>query len=75
MEKLKCLKGKLKVWNREVFGDIRLKKNEVTARIDEIDTIELEGPLERGLKEERVSLKGVLAELIEERKSELEPKV
>ncbi|TYK14181.1 uncharacterized protein E5676_scaffold8046G00050 [Cucumis melo var. makuwa] len=64
MGKLTCLKGKFKVWIIEVFGDIRLKKKEVTARIDEIDTIEAEGLLERGLKEERISLKEAHAELI-----------
>lgn len=32
MEKLKSLKGKLKGWNREVFGDMRLEKKKAKPR-------------------------------------------
>lgn len=48
------------MWNREVFGDIRIRKKEILARIDEIDALELEGPLVSPLKGERDALKGVL---------------
>lgn len=50
MEKLRALKGNLKVWSREAFRNIRTKKKNIIARIDEIDTLELEGPLDSSLK-------------------------
>lgn len=59
MEKLRILKGLLRVWNKGVFGDIRIKK-EIIAKIDKIDKIDaflLEGPFDYGLTEERFSLK------------------
>ncbi|KAL5543130.1 hypothetical protein UlMin_010840 [Ulmus minor] len=37
MEKLKVLKEKIKVWNKEVFGDTRIIKKEVVGKIVEID--------------------------------------
>lgn len=67
MEKLRALKGQLKRWNKEVFGDIRIKK-EIVARIDEIDALDLEGFVDNVLKEERFSLKGNLVELIRKEK-------
>lgn len=64
MDKLRALNAQLRWWNRDVFGDIQIKKKEVVARIHEIDALELEGPLDSALKEERVSSKGDLAEMI-----------
>lgn len=63
MEKLRILKGLLRVWNKEVFGDIRIKK-EIIAKIDKIDAFLLEGPFDYGLIEERFSLKRNLEEVI-----------
>ena len=40
MTKLKLLKGKLKKWNMEVFGDMRLKKQSLLRRIKELDALE-----------------------------------
>ena len=57
MEKLRALKDQLIGWNRDVFGDVCIKK-ELIARIDEVDALELGGPLNIALKEERFSLKG-----------------
>ena len=64
MGKLKCLRGELKVWNKEVFGDMRLGNKQVIAKNNEIDNLGSESSLKRDLKEERVSLKGPLADLI-----------
>lgn len=50
MKKLRALEGNLKVWSREAFRNIRTKKKNIIARIDEIDTLELEGPLDSSLK-------------------------
>jgi len=43
--KLKYIKAKLKVWNREIFGDIRVKKHKLLEAINFLD-----------LKEESTSL-------------------
>ena len=40
MTNLKLLKGKLKKWNMEVFGDMRLKKQSLLRRIKELDALE-----------------------------------
>ncbi|KAL5550481.1 hypothetical protein UlMin_000657 [Ulmus minor] len=37
MEKLRALKDKIKTWNKEVFGDTRLIKNEVVEKIAGLD--------------------------------------
>ena len=37
IEKLKVLKEKIKVWNKEVFGDTRIIKKEVVGKIVEIN--------------------------------------
>jgi len=36
-EKLKKLKVDLKVWNKEVFGDVSLAREELQKRINELD--------------------------------------
>ncbi|KAA0038289.1 hypothetical protein E6C27_scaffold270G001500 [Cucumis melo var. makuwa] len=60
MEKLRALKGNIKVLNGEVFGDIRIKKKEIIARID---TLELEVPLDMALKGESDNLKWAFADI------------
>lgn len=44
--KLRVLKCKLRVRKREVCGDIQVKKKEILNRIDEIDALELDEPLD-----------------------------
>uniref|UniRef100_A0A0A0M0E5 Uncharacterized protein n=1 Tax=Cucumis sativus TaxID=3659 RepID=A0A0A0M0E5_CUCSA len=46
MEKLRVLKCKLRVQKREVCGDIQVKKKEILNRIEEIDALELDEPLD-----------------------------
>lgn len=64
MGKLRDLKGVLKSWNREVFGDVKIKKQEILKKIEEIDQKEVDGLLDQALKAERDGLKGEFADLI-----------
>lgn len=64
MRKLKFLKGKRKEWNVEVFGDIRVKKNEALKEIDELDRLECYGVISLQQSQKRVDLKNSLEELI-----------
>ena len=41
--KLKALKEDLKIWNKEVFGDVGLRKKEVMAEIGKLDEQEFQG--------------------------------
>lgn len=36
-EKLKCLKSELKKWNKEIFGDINTKKQQIITFIRALD--------------------------------------
>lgn len=63
MGKLRMLKGNLKVWNREVFEDIRTKKKEILGKIEEIDSLKLGGLVDRSLSV-RDDLKRDFEELI-----------
>ena len=60
MTKLKLIKGRLKVWNVEVFGDTRLKKQSMLRRIKELDILESSGMWNNQLKEERFLVKSNL---------------
>ena len=40
MRKLRCLKPKFSLWNKEVFGDLRFEKKKLEKRIKEIDILE-----------------------------------
>ena len=51
--KLKALKGILKVWNKEVFGSVELKKKEALSRIAFWDEVEKEKELSLSEAEER----------------------
>ena len=53
-EKLKGLKGKLKAWNKEVFGNVETKKAEALYRVGCWDNIEKERELSLEEFEERV---------------------
>ena len=44
-EKLKCLKGDLKVWNRDVFGNINTSKKRILQDIEDIDCQECNGTI------------------------------
>jgi len=61
-EKLKKLKVDLKVWNKEVFGDVNLVSKEVQKRIDVLDARDDDRGLVESEREER---KVLLADLIE----------
>ena len=53
-KKLKGLKGKLKAWNKEVFGNVRTKKAEALHRVGFWDNLEKERELFLEEYEERV---------------------
>ena len=42
MSKLKVVKSELKVWNREVFGDLREGKRQILSYVARIDSLEQE---------------------------------
>ncbi|XP_057432140.1 uncharacterized protein LOC130724887 [Lotus japonicus] len=53
-EKLKRLKGKLKQWNRDVFGDLKLRWERAVQLINELDAIEEEeGPSQADVEERK----------------------
>ena len=64
MTKLKLIKGKLKNWNVEVFGDMRLEKQSLLRRIKELDVLEAFGAWNNQLKEDRYVVKTILAKTI-----------
>lgn len=39
-------KGKQRIWNKEVFGDVKTRKKECLVRVEEIDALEVEGSSE-----------------------------
>ena len=43
MRKLQFIKAKLKVWNRDVFGDLNEEKNNILSDISRIDPAGQEG--------------------------------
>ena len=51
MRKLKALKDNLKEWNKTVFRDIRIRKENVLKEIDCLDRMEVEGNLSEDLNE------------------------
>ena len=55
-EKLKKLKADLKVWNREVFGDVNQACKEIHKRLDELDTHDDEDGLVESERDEKKSL-------------------
>lgn len=57
------MQGKLKIWNRKVFGEIRLQKKELLAKIRGIDEFDLEGLVDDSLKAERDSFELHFAEV------------
>ena len=74
MTKLRLIKGKLKKWNVEVFGNMRLKKQSLLRRIKELDTLEPLGMRNNQLKEERYVAKTILEKAILEEDRALQMK-
>lgn len=64
MGKLRVLKGAFKVWNREVFRDVKRKKQEILGRIKALDDLKERRGLEESLKEKRLSFKMEYAEVV-----------
>ncbi|XP_059664125.1 uncharacterized protein LOC132309882 [Cornus florida] len=59
--KLRCLKNDLKVWNKEVFGNLVWRKNRVLSEIADIDKMDNQGLLTGPLKLRRVECQAELA--------------
>ena len=64
LTKLKLIKSKVKKWNEEVFGDVRLQKQALLRRIKELDVFEYSGTWNNDLKEERLEVKGKLERIL-----------
>ena len=64
MRKLRGLKHKLHTWNKEVFGDMRVKKKKFEKRIKELDILEGSAEWNLNLEEERSKAKSDWYELI-----------
>jgi len=62
-EKLKKLKADLKVWNREVFGDVNQVSKEFQKRLEELDTRDEEDGLVESERDERKSFFAKLTEV------------
>ena len=63
MRRLKSLKERLKVWNREVFVDIRIKNDDVLKEIGAFDRLDMEG-LITSEDHEKISLLNDFEELL-----------
>ena len=63
MTKLKIIKGNMKKWNEEVFGDMRLRKQSLLRRIKELDVLESSGSWDSYL-EERFTVKSKLERIL-----------
>ncbi|KAM7498116.1 hypothetical protein LguiA_022530 [Lonicera macranthoides] len=64
MKKLAQVKHKLKKWNLEIFGDVRVEKGRILERIQNIDKLEVRGILGEELKKERQDLREIFGELV-----------
>ena len=64
MRKLRCLKPKLSLWNKEVFGGLRFEQWKLEKRINEIDILEGTPDWTSNLEEERSKVKSEWYELI-----------
>ena len=58
-EKLKILRGKMKVWNKESFRDLNQRRKEIVARINELEILEETFGLD---EEESSKMKELMAE-------------
>ncbi|KAF5187408.1 hypothetical protein FRX31_023005, partial [Thalictrum thalictroides] len=73
--KIKYLKEKLKIWNREVFGNVEEKIKLKVDQIEVIDRKEETDVLEDGELVERVMLKCELEELVRQKEIKWQQKV
>ena len=71
LSKLKFIEGKVKQWNEEVFGDLRLQKQSLIRRIKELDGLEYSGIWNNELKEEWLTVKGKLERILIQEKRAL----
>jgi len=62
-EKLKYLKGDLKVWNKDVFGNIQTCKKRIVKEIEELDVQDCNGTLEENDRLKRIELVNKMREL------------
>lgn len=58
------MKEKLRVWKREVFGDLSKSKAEIVRKIEKLDLKESTEGLARELREERCMMRVRLEELV-----------
>ncbi|BFG35265.1 hypothetical protein CerSpe_215390 [Prunus speciosa] len=63
MMKLKYVKGKLKLWSKEMFGEVELAKREAEARVLAIDQLERLDGLNNLVRKERDDLLNKLGDL------------
>ena len=77
MTKLKLIKERVKTWNREVFGDLRLKKLSMLRKTKDLDALESSGNWNNQLREERFIARGNLEKfrLEEERAVRMKTKI
>ena len=64
MKKLKYIKEKIRTWNKEVFGDIRVKKREILHELEVLDRLESEGGLVEDQGVRMVALRNELDEVL-----------
>lgn len=62
--KLKALRAKLKVWNKEVFGDLNFRKSTLLKELASLDSMDEGGSLDEGGKARKLEILGDLAHLI-----------
>ncbi|XP_068503978.1 uncharacterized protein [Phaseolus vulgaris] len=61
-EKLKILKGDLKIWNKEVFGNVYTRKKEILQEIEDLDCMDCLNDLNEGDRLKRAALVSRLKE-------------
>lgn len=64
MENLKKVKGKIKIWNKESIGDLKLPKGDILSKIQFMDSKEEGGGISENERKERMLLKNNLVEII-----------
>ena len=55
-KKLKCLKQYWIIWNKEVFGDVKLNKENIITKINDLDKLDEESCLNEEKKKKRKQL-------------------
>ncbi|XP_068487120.1 uncharacterized protein [Phaseolus vulgaris] len=62
-DKLKLLKGDLKIWNRDVYGNLHTIKMSILSEIESLDSLDLDGGSVRSGRLERMELTNWLREV------------